>query len=82
MVSRGNRACKDMRVESGLCLICPPAQPRVPITLQGSEASALSTALPRGCQDAGTDIHALGESYGADVAKPGCLFSLSLGFLS
>lgn len=30
MVSRGNRACKDMRVESGLCLTCPPAQPRGP----------------------------------------------------
>lgn len=41
--------------------LCPPAQRRVPpIMLQGSEASAPSTALPRDGRIQTEDAHALG----------------------
>lgn len=40
--------CEDLRADSGLCLTGPAAQPGSPTTLQGAEASAPPTALPRG----------------------------------
>lgn len=83
MVSSRNRMCEGLRAESGLCLTGPAAQPGSPTTLQGMEASAPPTTLPRGCQGvrAGT-AHALGESTGSETAQPGRCFSWSLGFLS